>query len=131
MTRIRPYTDADFEAVRRLHAASGLPDACMPPLTSQLFRVKMCAENSHGISQFGAIRLTGEAFVLVDHEAGTPKERWMTLQRLAASALAEAAALGLEQVTAWLPPEADGFGRRLEALGAVKSRWQSWTFNLT
>jgi hypothetical protein len=125
---IRVYEDRDFDQVKRLHESSGLPAVCMPDLQSPLFCVKLCAEKQKRITQAGFLKLTAEAFVLVDREAGTPGERWATLQELTAATLAEAYARGLDDVTAWVPPALEkGFGRRLIELGWIRSPWQSYS----
>lgn len=128
---IRPYQPNDFDAVKRLHVKSGLPSACMPPVTNPNVITQLVVVESGEVVQYGAIKLTGEAFVLVDHERGEPQERWAKLGDLAAMALRAAAERGLDDVSAWIPPGLeDSFGKRLEALGAIKSPWRNWSFLL-
>jgi len=71
------------------------------------------------------LRVTAEAYLLLDPKAGTPRERWEWLLGLHATAERDAAARGLEDVHAWLPPEiAAKFGRRLARLGWIRDdRW--------
>jgi hypothetical protein len=128
---IRPYQPGDFDAVKRLHAKSGLPAACMPDLQNPNSVVQLVSIEQGEVAQFGAVKLTGEAFVLVDHEHSSPQERWARLGDLTAMALRGAAERGLDDVSAWIPPGLeDSFGKRLEALGAIKSPWRNWTFLL-
>lgn len=72
------------------------------------------------------LRLTAEAYLLLDPKAGTPRERWQWLLALHAAAERDAWHRGLEDVHAWLPPPiAKKFGKRLERLGWVRD--DVWT----
>ncbi len=71
------------------------------------------------------LRLTAEAYLLLDPRAGTPRERWQWLLALHEAARRDAWQRGLEDVHAWLPPPiAKKFGRRLERLGWLRD--DSW-----
>jgi len=64
------------------------------------------------------LRVTAEAYLLLDPHVGTPRERWQWLLALHDAARCDAWQRGLEDVHAWLPPPiARKFGRRLERLG--------------
>lgn len=128
---IRPYQPSDFDAVKRLHVKSGLPTACFPPLNNPNVVVQLVTEEAGSVVQFGCVKLTGEAFVLLDHDHSNPGERWTHLGDLAAMVLRGAAEKGIEDVSAWIPPSlCDSFGKRLEALGAIRSPWPNYTFLL-
>lgn len=72
------------------------------------------------------LRLTAEAYFLLDPAAGTPRRRWQSLLALHEAARRQAWQRGLEDVHAWLPPPiARTFGRRLERLGWVRD--DAWT----
>jgi hypothetical protein len=72
------------------------------------------------------LRLTAEAYLLLDPRAATPRERWQWLLALHEAARRDAWQRGLEDVHAWLPPPiAKKFGRRLERLGWRRD--DSWT----
>jgi hypothetical protein len=72
------------------------------------------------------LRLTAEAYLLLDPQAGTPRERWQWLLALHAAAERDAWQRGLEDVHAWLPPPiAKKFGRRLQLLGWRRD--DAWT----
>lgn|SRR5215472_1743851 len=72
------------------------------------------------------LRLTTEAYLLLDPRAGTPRERWQWLLALHEAARRDAWQRGLEDVHAWLPPPiAAKFGRRLARLGWRRD--DSWT----
>jgi len=72
------------------------------------------------------LRLTAEAYLLLDRRASTPRERWQWLLALHEAARRDAWHRGLEDVHAWLPPPiAQKFGRRLARLGWRRD--DSWT----
>ncbi len=72
------------------------------------------------------LRLTAEAYLLLDPRAGTPRERWQWLLALHTAAERDAWHRGLEDVHAWLPPPiAQKFGKRLARLGWLRD--DAWT----
>jgi len=72
------------------------------------------------------LRLTAEAYLLLDPRAGSPRERWQWLLALHEAARRDAWQRGLEDVHAWLPPPiAQKFGRRLRRLGWCRD--DAWT----
>src|SRR5713101_1338858 len=72
------------------------------------------------------LRLTAEAYLLLDPRAGAPRERWQWLLALHAAAERDAWQRGLEDVHAWLPPPiAKKFGRRIARLGWLRD--DAWT----
>ena len=139
--RIREYTAKDLNGLRRIHAAQGF-DYALPDLSNPLFVTKLVlardsesASNDPG-SEAGAsqeqilgsvlLRLTAEAYLLLDPKAGTPRDRWQWLLALQAAAERDAWQRGLEDVHAWLPPPiAKKFGKRIERLGWLRD--DAWT----
>jgi len=72
------------------------------------------------------LRLTAEAYLLLDPGAGTPRERWQWLLALQTAAERDAWQRGLEDVHAWLPPPiAHKFGKRIQRLGWLRD--DAWT----
>ncbi len=72
------------------------------------------------------LRLTAEAYLLLDPRAGTPRERWQWLLALHAATERDAWQRGLEDVHAWLPPPIAGkFGKRIARLGWRRD--DAWT----
>jgi hypothetical protein len=72
------------------------------------------------------LRLTAEAYLLLDPKAGTPTERWERLLALHAATERDAWQRGLEDVHAWLPPPiAAKFGKRVARLGWIRD--DTWT----
>ena len=140
---IREYTASDLESLRRLHSAQGMPYQ-FPDLTNPLFLTKLVIERDSTdltagkrtifLSPDGAIvgaillRLTSEAYFLLDPNAGTPRDRWQSLLTLHEAARTDAARRGLDDAHAWLPPQvANAFGRRLSRLGWFREPWPSFS----
>jgi len=72
------------------------------------------------------LRLTAEAYLLLDPHAGTPQQRWRWLLALHAAAERDAWQRGLADVHAWLPPQiAQRFGKRITQLGWRRD--DAWT----
>jgi len=127
--KLRAYEERDLEELRRIHAAQNFPYA-FPDLQNPLFVTKIVltdGESANEESRGAAfLRLTAEAYLLLDPTRGTPRERWQSLLTLHEAARQDAWQRGLEDVHAWLPPAiAKKFGRRIEGLGWLRD--DSWT----
>jgi hypothetical protein len=147
--QVRTYEERDLDELRRIHAAQGFGYA-FPDLSNPLFLTKLVlvadnnlagmgrssaaplrsntpdAARGQGIIGAALLRLTAEAYLLLDPSAGSPRERWQSLLTLHAATAQEAVGRGLEDVHAWLPPEiAKKFGKRLVRLGWVRD--DTWT----
>ena len=152
---VREYRPTDLAQLRAIHAAQGF-DYALPDLGNPLFVTKLvlaqddapslvaaqhaapserdsesanaAADSAKHDAILGAalLRLTAEAYLLLDPRAGTPRQRWQWLLALHAATERDAWQRGLEDVHAWLPqPIAARFGKRLARLG-----WQrddTWT----
>lgn len=136
--QIREYQDRDLAALRGIHATQGfdyaLPDLSNPLLVTKLIltdeedaaanaKESVTRDDARQTKILGAafLRLTAEAYLLLDPKAGTPRERWQHLLALHAAAERDAWQRGLEDVHAWLPPPiAKTFGRRIQRLGWVR-----------
>jgi hypothetical protein len=80
--------------------------------------------NSPRILMAVLLRLTAETYLLHDPAAGTPRQRWQRFLALHEAALRAAAARGLDDAQAFLPPRiARSFGRRLARLGWTQDPW--------
>jgi hypothetical protein len=138
MMQVREYRESDLVALRAIHAAQGF-EYPLPNLSNPLFVTKLivsedgeAAEASKGAVRpekiIGAalLRLTAEAYLLLDPNAGTPRQRWQWLLQLHAATERDAWQRGLEDVHAWLPPSiASKFGKRITKLGW--NRDDAWT----
>ena len=126
---LRIYAERDTNALCRIHAAQNFPYA-FPDLENPLFLTKIVLTDGEGPNEkiLGAalLRLTAEAYLLIDPSQGTARERWQALLALHQAAQQDAWRRGLEDVHAWLPPAiAKKFGRRLERLGWLRD--DAWT----
>jgi hypothetical protein len=150
--QVREYRESDLAALRAIHASQGFAYP-LPDLNNPLFVTKLivsegtpsdCTERngSEGDARTAAspnpapppekivgaalLRLTAEAYLLLDPKAGTPRQRWQWLLQLHAATERDAWQRGLEDVHAWLPPPiASKFGKRITQLGW--NRDDAWT----
>ncbi len=119
--RVREYTEADLDALERMHAQQGF-DYAFPDLRDPIFVSKLVLEDDGGRAVMASLaRLTCEIYLLADPAAGTARERYARLVSLHQVAARDLRQRGLDDVHAWLPPRiAKRFGRRLELLGWVR-----------
>lgn len=124
--RIRTYREEDLDALARMHAQSGFAYD-FPELRDWHFNPKLVVESQGQVVMAAALRLTSEAYLWLDKEAGTPAERWQQLLALHEAVRREAERLGYADVHAFLPPEvARGFQRRLSRLGWIPEKFQCY-----
>ena len=140
---IRDYSPNDLGRLLQIHATNGLPESCFPELITQdqrtglvvdnpLFLVKEVVDENGQPVMAGFARATAEVFLIVDHTAGSPEDRMEWLKQLTRMVASKAWARGLDELTAWVPPQlVDSFEKRLLTLGFVRSPWQSYTLPLS
>jgi hypothetical protein len=134
---VREYRESDLAQLRAIHAAQGF-DYALPDLSNPLFVTKLVLAKDNDVSDqphaagdgpfVGAafLRLTAEAYLLLDPRAGTPRQRWQWLLALHAATERDAWQRGLEDAHAWVPPPiATKFGKRLARLGWLRD--DAWT----
>lgn len=122
---VREYTDSDLNALLAMHRAQGF-DYPFPDLRDPIFVSKLVLEDESGKPAMAALaRLTCEMYLLVDPEAGTPRERYARLLELHRCGANDLRTRGLDDAHAWLPPRiAERFGKRLANLGWIRDdRW--------
>jgi len=137
---IRPFTEKDLETAKEIHRANELPEGCLPQLNIEvdgrtvpnpLFIINAVYEHQGVPAMMAFCKMQGELFLLLNHEVGTPDERWQWLLEFKGWFALEAWKLGLEQLSAWLPEEIDkSFAKRMEGMGFKKSPYVCWTLNL-
>jgi hypothetical protein len=136
--QVREYRESDLAALRAIHASQGFAYP-LPDLNNPLFVTKLVLSDAdEGMESAKAkqpperiigaafLRLTAEAYLLLDPHAGTPRERWQWLLQLHAATERDAWQRGIEDVHAWLPPPiAQRFGKRITKIGW--NRDDAWT----
>ena len=147
--RIREFHETDIDALTAIHAQQGFQYA-FPDLANPLFVSKLVLEDDGGsegesgataastragtkpILMASLVRLTSEAYLLVDPTKGTPRDRYLNMLMLQREAAMDLRNRGLEDVHAWLPPRiAQRFGRRLTDLGWVRDdHWVPYCLKL-
>lgn len=134
---IRAYKQEDLQRIREIHRKQGFLYP-MPDLSDPVFAVGCVAED--GVAQVAAfLKIQAEAYLFVDSDYATPRERWKALLQVHEAVRRQAAALGLSEVQVWIPPELakktstgreSPFVRRLEKLGWGKEDWTSLSFRI-
>lgn len=116
--------------LKELHRKQGF-EYVFPDLDGPLFPVGVVGEEDGEAQIAGFIRVVGEAYLLLNQEHGTPRERWKALLSVHEAVRRESAKAGFSEVYCWIPPEVpDGFSKRLAKLGWREDRWRNFTFNL-
>ena len=115
---VREYRESDLDALKQIHEAQRFPYA-FPHLRDPLFLTRLVVTtDDEKVLGAALLRLTAEAYLLLDPQQGSPRQRWQSLLALHDAAQRDAQQRGLEDVHAWLPPRiAKTFGRRIERLG--------------
>lgn len=106
----------------------GISPVTSPPRSGRGHDSPACPVPDGVTTVLGAafLRLTAEAYLLLDPRAGSPRQRWQWLLALHSAAERDAWQRGLEDVHAWLPPPiAKKFGKRLARLGWLRD--DMWT----
>jgi hypothetical protein len=119
---VREFKESDLDALKHIHTNQNFPYE-FPDLNDPLFVTKLVLtdEENNKVTAAVLLRLTAEAYLLLDPHSGTPTQRWQSLLTLHATAEREAWQRGLQDIHAWLPPSiAKTFGRRLQRLGWVR-----------
>lgn len=122
---VRPYTEEDFEAVRRIHEASGL-DYRLPDLSSPLFLSKMVAVRNGEVTTMLAGRIDVETYLIT---SGKPAEKLQDIEQLQQIFLSDLWSKGVDTAYCSVPPEVNKhFAKRMRRLGWEEQRggWKNW-----
>lgn len=139
--KIRNVTRKDLPSLQEIFHKQGIPKECFPDvyiehkgmeIPNPRFIIKKLVEQDSGqIAMAGFLKITSEAFLLLDHSIESPLWRWERLKELVKVVSEDAKLQGIDVITAWVPNDlTDSFGPRLEGLGFVKSPWQSFSLLL-
>ncbi len=127
--RIREYRETDVPRLRAVYDRQGFTYP-FPDLNDRVFFAGAVVEDFSGAA---FLRRTAEAYLFIDPDAGTPRQRWQTFLRLHELLRRQAQSVGLHEVYCWVPPElgqSNKFCERLLSLGWREDKWRNFTFNL-
>ncbi len=137
---IRPFEQADMERARQIHADNKLPECCFPDLMvpsglgdvdNPLFLDKSVFEVDGEPAMMCFLKIRSELYLLMNHQVGTPEERFEWLKQFKVFMMRQAWLKGLDQMTAYLPPEIEeSFGKRLVELGFQRSPYTAYSLNV-
>ena len=114
---VRPYTSADLDALRRIHARQGF-DYAFPDLGDPIFISKLVIDDAAGRPVCASLaRITCEMYLVADPDAGTPRERYARILALHDAGARDLLSRGLDDAHAWLP------ARKSRAASAAASSW--------
>ena len=129
---ISDLTAENMHWLAQLHARLGF-DYQLPAMNTPLFPVKRMGKDANGFCFIAAAaKVTAEVYLWLDHEWGTPEQRWEALQELHRDITDKARKIGFDQLYVAIPPEiAKSFGPRLKDLGWELARpWPVYTLEL-
>jgi hypothetical protein len=138
---IRSFELGDLEKVKELQEANGLPPGCIPDLMLEdpdgkaipnpLFVVKRVYEFEGRAAMMCFVKIRTELYFYIDHTVGTPEQRWEMLKEFTEDIKQQAWKLGLDQMTAFVPPDVDeSFAKRMIELGFERTKWIPYSMNL-
>ena len=122
---VRPYTEADMEKFRQIHADSRI-DYKYPDLNSPLFISKVVVERSGQPTTLLAGKIDVESYLMT---SGTAKERLEDIEAAQGRWLTELWLKGIDTAYCGVPASVNRhFGRHLERLGWERGRkdWINW-----
>jgi hypothetical protein len=123
--KVRPYTEADLETFKRIHAESRL-DYKFPALDSPLFIAKTVVERDGNPTTLLAGRIEVEAYLMT---SGTAAERLEDIAAAQSDFLAKLWEQGIDNAYCAVPRSVDRhFAKHMQALGWERGRdgWSVW-----
>lgn len=126
---VRDFQSADIVRLAEIHAKQGFAYD-LPDLDSPLFVVRKVATNGRSVPIAGAaLRLTAEAFLLIDPDAEKKANVVLALHEAVRRAAQDA---GLDDVQCLLPPPIEKkFGWQLMRLGWKRHEWTLYSRSVT
>jgi hypothetical protein len=127
-------SDINGEAgeIRAIHAASGFDYICPNFPGNPRFPIQRVISNQGQFIAASLVKVEAEVYLFMNHEHGTPEERWQGLQLLHADVVNRARIIGFDSLLCAVPPEIEkSFGPRLKELGWDKDRgWPKYVLEL-
>ena len=132
--KLREYRESDLERLREIHRKQGF-NFPFPEIDEAFACGCVAVDEQDCVQMAGFIKISSEAYLFSDRNAGTAKERWQALLGIHETIRRDATSLGLQEVELWLPPELttgpnSPFVRRLKRLGWTESTWKNLMFRL-
>jgi hypothetical protein len=138
---IRPFRLSDLEDAKKIHADNALPECCFPDLMVEveggaveenlLYVDKSVYTVNDEPAMMCFLKMRSELYLLMNHKVGTPEERFKWLKEFKTHMVRQAWLQGLDQMTAFLPPEIEeSFGKRLKELGFERSSYNAYSLNV-
>lgn len=126
--------NGELRRIEELHEESNF-NYRLPDFTGEkkpLFPIQRAISKNGNLLCASIVKVEAEVYLFMDHENGTPEERWEALKELHADVVFQAKQIGFDQLYCVIPPElVKSFGPRLEELGWVESRpWPKYTLEL-
>jgi len=124
--------NGNTDQIAKLHEESGF-NYTMPNVLTPLFPIRRVVYGERGELVAAAfVKVEAEVYLIMDHNYGTPAERWEAVQLINADLKANAARIGFDSLYCVLPPEiAKSFGARLVELGWERTRdWPRFTLEV-
>lgn len=120
---IRDYRPKDFEAIKRIHEASGL-DYNLPELDRPIFIVKKVMEVDGVVRAALATYIQAELYLWLDKsDWGDPEQKFLAIKALDREVMEETWLKGVDCAVLWLPPNMESFAKRLtKDFGFTKDR---------
>ena len=119
--------------IEALHEESGFSYR-LPEFMARkpLFPVQRVVRENGQFIAAGILKVDAEAYLFMNHEAGTPEERFAALQALHEDVVSRAREIGFDQIYCVLPPDVEkSFAPRLQELGWQRDRgWTRMTLEL-
>jgi len=125
---VRPYTEADLDAFKRIHADSRI-DYKFPNLSSPLFIVRTVVERDGVPTTLLTGKLDCETYLLT---SGTAAERLEDIAAAQERFLADLWEKGIDNCYCGVPASVNRhFGKHMERLGWERGRdgWCNWFIN--
>lgn len=131
MMIVREMELRDLATLRRIHEQQGFGYELPNLKDDARILSKLVVEGEEGkVIMASLLRLTAEAYLLVDGQADNPAGRWCALQSLHEATRQDAYRKGIIDVQAFIPPEvARRFSKRLSKMGWTRSGYEPWTRN--
>ena len=124
---VRQYKDADKAALHYLFDARGFAYD-LPDLKGSDILAALVLEEETKVRAAALLRLEVNAFLLLDGDWATPRDRWEALQIIHEAMRERAEHAGIKEANCWLPPEIEKqFAPRIEELGWRRNLWSNYS----